>query len=116
MNYGILNVVSILLGLSACAVPAICLVRKKYRMVFALASFVACMLAQLLLMLYLWHLVSLRDLSALLGVTPVLVLFSAALTVATITLNCICAIRARRDKRTKLELSLDGTTDMNSHI
>ena len=81
-------------------------------MVFALASFMACTLAQLALtltlMLYLWHLSSLKDLPAITVATPVLVLFSAVLTVATIALNCICAVRARRDAKAALEAGNDG--------
>ena len=116
MNFGMLNLLSLLFGLIACGLPTACLLRLKYRVVLTIASFAACILALLMQLLYQWHLVAIRDWSAMMDVTGVMVIVSALLAVATIVLNCICAIRTRREKHAALELSYDGTTEKNSHI
>lgn len=96
MNFSLLNVASVLLGLVAWCIPTVCIIRKQYTAISSLGSFAACIFALLMQMIYQWHLVDIEDWSALLDTSEAVVRVSAFLAVTTIALNLLCVLRSRK--------------------
>ena len=95
LNYGFLNLASLLMGLAAWGVPIFCIVRHKYSAVFSIASFAFCGLALIMQMMYQRHLVNIEDWAALMDTSGAVVIVSVFLLVTTTALNCFVAMRNR---------------------
>lgn len=92
MDYGLLNIASILLGLIAFVLPVINLIRyntsnNQYWFVFTLMSIVSCMLSLGMQIFYINHLINMKDWTAIMDTINVVAFSSALLLVATIVLN-----------------------------
>ncbi|MCR8746903.1 hypothetical protein [Romboutsia lituseburensis] len=92
MDYGLLNIGSIVLGLIAFVLPVINLIRynnsnNQYWFVFALMSIVSCMLSLGMQIFYINHLISLKDWTAIMDTINIVVFSAALLLVATTVLN-----------------------------
>ena len=103
MNYNYLNIVSLLLGLTALWLPVSQLIGRKparsvQRQTTQLGSLAACVAAMLMQMIYQWHLVDIEDWSALMDTSGAAVMLSAGLAAVTIALNFISIIRNRESR------------------
>lgn len=96
MNYGILNLASLIMGLVAWCVPIICIFKNKYNAVSSIGSFTSCVLALLMQIIYQWHLVDIEDWWALIDTTWAVVLASAVLIILTVAINIFCAAYSRK--------------------
>lgn len=97
MNYGWLNIGSILFGLIAIAIPIINLMKKynsnnessSSREILSSVSISACAIALCMQILYVNHLVNIGDFVAMMDTFSIVVNASVVLLVATISLNII---------------------------
>jgi cytochrome c oxidase subunit 4 len=94
MGYGLLNLGSLLLGLTAWILPIINLAmgsRTKHKKVLSGTSVTACAMALCLQIIYQNHLVKIEDWSALMDTSHAVTFVSVILLVGTIALNAITA-------------------------
>nr|WP_182199305.1 hypothetical protein [Paraliobacillus salinarum] len=94
IDYGLLNIGSLVLGLIAWSLPVISLVRRrkqKNNTWFSLSifSFSACTVAVTFQIIYNYHLVKIEDWAALMDTIGVVALVSSVLVVVTILLNVV---------------------------
>lgn len=92
MDYGLLNIGSIVLGVIAFVLPVINLIRyntsnNQYWFVFTLMSIISCMLSLFMQIFYINHLINIKDWTAIMDTINVVAFASAMLLVATIVLN-----------------------------
>lgn len=106
MDYGLLNIGSIVLGLVACVFPVINLIRyntsnNQYWFVFTLMSIISSMISLFMQIIYINHLINIKDWTAIMDTINVVAFASALLLVATIVLNgvtCFAYIGNRKKK------------------
>lgn len=104
MDYGLLNIGSVILGLIAVVLPVINLMRyntsdNQYWFVFTLISIISCMVSLFMQIFYVNHLVNIKDWTAIMDTLNVVAFASALLLVAIIVLNgvtCFAYIRKRK--------------------
>lgn len=94
MNYGWLNIGSILCGLIAVVIPIINLMREDKSSINNLGilssvSISACSISLCIQIFYANHLVNIRDFTAMMDIFSIVTRISAALVVSTIVLNII---------------------------
>lgn len=92
MDYGLLNIGSIILGLIAFILPVINLIRyntsnNPYWFVFALMSIASCMFSLGMQIFYINYLINIKDWTAIMDTINIVVFSAALLLVATIVLN-----------------------------
>ena len=94
MDYGILNLGSLVLGLVAWTLPVINLLKEnkaenKNWIILSVTSFIACSVSLFMQILYNNHLVNIEDWSALIDTSSAVSLVSAVLLVVTTVLNVL---------------------------
>ncbi|WP_349409329.1 hypothetical protein [Pseudalkalibacillus sp. SCS-8] len=106
MDYGWLNIASLILGLIAWILPVINLIsdnkqENKRWIVFTFTSISACAGSIFFQLYYNYHLVRIEDWSALMDTTGAVVFISALLLIVTIISNAITLVVYRRKAVTK---------------
>ncbi len=91
--YGLLNLVSLLTGLAAWALPVVAMVKKTARSIFSEVSFALCALSLLLQIGYTQHLVTICDWSAIEDTHGAVLLAACVLFAGTAMLNTLVALR-----------------------
>ena len=104
MNYGWLNLGSLLLGLAAWACPVIYLIKRnrtqgKDCCIFTMISVSACAVSLFFQIVYQDYLVRIEDLSALMDTSHATVAVSAVLLAITLALNLITVFVYSKDRR-----------------
>ena len=95
LDWGYLNLASILLGLAAWALPAIALGRRRWPE-FCMASLGCCALALLGQIYYQWHRVEIEDFSALMDTARAVAEVSKFLVMTTFAANVVCCLVRRK--------------------
>lgn len=98
MEYGLLNLGSLLLGLIAWILPVVNLAKRdktesKTWIVLALTSVTACAISLYMQILYQNHLVRIEDWSALMDTSNAVASVSAILLIGTVSLNAITLVK-----------------------
>lgn len=100
MDYGWLNVLSLVLGLMAIALPLININlphkydRKRY-ILSTIASMGSCTMALFFQMIYTWHLIVIRDWTALMDTQATIVLCALILIAGTVLVNVLTYVHER---------------------
>ena len=98
MDYGMLNVGSVALGLAALALPVVVLIKRmpvKWGFACQLVSMTSCMVSILFQMIYSDHLVDIEDWSALMDTSGAVVSVSGQLVLVTAILNIAALMKSR---------------------